>query len=101
MFHGMDAKEACGDLFEYGVKDDNLSLIYEANKKVVMNVKAPQGTSQSYTLTDRIMQGNTWAPAMASAQVDSFGKQMIEEEPSFMFMLKEVVHIPLLGKLTI
>ena len=63
-----------------------------------MNVKTPHGTSQSYTLTDRIMQGDTWAPAMASAQVDSFGKQMIEEEPSFMFMFKEVVPIPLLGQ---
>ena len=63
-----------------------------------MNVKTPHGTSQSYTLTDRIMQGDTWAPAMASAQVDSFGKQMIEEEPSFMFMFKDVVPIPLLGQ---
>ena len=98
MFDGMDAKEAIGDLFEYGVNDDNLSLIYEANKNFVMNVKTPHGTSQSYTLTDRIMQGDTWAPAMASAQVDSFGKQMIEEEPSFMFMFKDVVPIPLLGQ---
>ena len=79
MFDGMDAKEACGDLFEYGINDDSLRLIYKANRKVVMNVETPHGTSQTYQITDRIMQGDTWAPAqLSSAQVDSFGKQMIK-----------------------
>ena len=44
------------------------------------------------------MQGDTWAPAMASAQVDSFGKEMLEEPSSFMFMLNGEVPVPLLGQ---
>ena len=44
------------------------------------------------------MQGDTWACALASAQVDSFGKEMISEEPIFMFQYKGVVPIPLLGQ---
>ena len=60
--------------------------------------KHPHGTSQTYQLTDRIMQGDTWAPAMASAQVDSFGKQMIKEEPDFIYRFKEEIPIPLLGQ---
>ena len=39
MFDGMDSEEACGDIFEYGVNDDHLTLIHEANEKVVISVK--------------------------------------------------------------
>jgi hypothetical protein len=98
MFDGMDASEACGDMFEYGVNDDHLKLIHEANNEVVINVKTPQGLSNEYTLTNKVMQGDTWAPALASAQVDAFGKEMLEEQPSFMFRFLGEVAIPLLGQ---
>ena len=49
MFDGMESSEACGDMFDYGVKDDHLKLIHEANKKVVISVKTPQGQSAEYT----------------------------------------------------
>ena len=39
MFDGMDSSEACGDLFDYGVHDDHLNLIHEANKTVVKHPK--------------------------------------------------------------
>ena len=97
MFDGMENSEACGDIFNYGVDDDNLKLIHEANRQVGINVKTPYGVSEDYTLTNRIMQGDTWAPAMASAQLDSFGKEMLEERPSFMYKFMEEVSIPLLG----
>ena len=98
MFDGMDSGEACGDIFNYGVNDDHLKLLYEANKSVVINVKTPQGQSDDYTLTNRVMQGDTWASALASAQVDSFGKEMITEEPSFLYKFQGEVSIPLLGQ---
>ena len=44
------------------------------------------------------MQGDTWSSAMASAQVDSFGKEMLLEEPSFMYRFQGEVPIPLLGQ---
>ena len=43
------------------------------------------------------MQGDTWASAMASAQVDSFGKEMIEEQQSYMYKYMGEVPIPILG----
>ena len=98
MFDGMDSLEAAGDIFDYGVNDDHLTLIQEANKKVVISVKTPQGTSQPYTITNKTMQGDTWAPAMASAQVDAFGKEMLDSNPTYMFKFKGEVPIPLLGQ---
>ena len=91
MFDGMENSEACGDIFNYGVNDNHLRLIHEANKTVVINVKTPHGVSGDFTLTHRIMQGDTWAPTMASAQVDSFGKEMLEDKPNFMYKYMEEV----------
>ena len=96
MFDGMENSEACGDIFNYGVNDNHLRLIHEANKTVVINVKTPHGVSGDFTLKPRIMRGDTWAPTMASAQVDSFGKEMLENKPSFIYMFKGEVAIPLL-----
>ena len=73
-------------------------MIQEANKEIVINVKTPQGTSKDYTLHNRVLQGDTWASAMASSQVDSFGKEMLPEEPSYMYKFQGEVPIPLLGQ---
>ena len=44
------------------------------------------------------MQGDTWSLAMASAQVDFFGKEMLEEEPTHMYKFQGEVSISLLGQ---
>ena len=97
MFDSMDNNEACGDIYNYGINDDHLNLINEANKQIVINVKTPHGISEEYPLTHRIMQGDTWSSAMASSQVDSFGKEMLEEESSFIYKYLGVVPVPILG----
>ena len=97
MFDGMDNSEACGDIFDYGVNDDHLNLIHEANETVVINVRTSYGKSEEFTLTNKIMQGDTWASSLASAQVGKFGKEMLEEEPSFTYKYMGEVPVPLLG----
>ena len=71
MFDGMDNSEACGDLFNYGVKDEHLKLIHEANREVVINVKTPQGLSKEYMLTNKVIQGQTWAYALDFTNFDT------------------------------
>ena len=66
--------------------------------EMLAHLKTPHGLSKAYPLTNRTMQGDTWACAMASAEVDSFGKEMIIEEPSFMYKYMGVVAVPLLGQ---
>ena len=77
MFDGMDSSKACGDMYIYGVNDDHLNLLHEANKSIVINVRTPYGVTDDYTITNKVMQGDTWASAMASSQADSFGKEML------------------------
>ena len=98
MFDSMDIKEACGDIFNYGVNDDHLTMLHEANKNISMNVNTEYGLSNEYILTDRTMQGDTWSSILASGQIDSFGKELIEESPKFLYKLKDEIPIPLLGQ---
>ena len=42
--------------------DDKLSLIYEMNKEVKVKVKTPVGLSESETVHNVVMQGETFGP---------------------------------------
>ena len=78
MFDSMDLKETISDLYNSGIKDDTLVLLYEANRHVKFRVKTPIGLSVENTLKKTVLQGDTWRPTMAANQVDLFGKQLLE-----------------------
>ena len=85
MFDGMDLKEAISDLFDSGVKDDHLPLIYEANKNIKIQVKTPNGLTVEQTLKENVLQGDTLSSIIASNQVDTIGKELLKEKPDFLF----------------
>ena len=97
MFDAMSLEEAVSDLFDSGIKDDTLSLIYEANSNIKVKVKTPYGLSAETKFDKLVLQGDTWGPIMASNQVDSFGKQLIAEEPEYIYKYKGYIPIGVLG----
>ena len=46
MFDSVDLELALSDLYDVGVKDDTLALLYKANKEVHMAVKTSSGTTE-------------------------------------------------------
>ena len=45
MFDSMVLQETISDLFDSGINDDNLILLYEANRNVKVRVKTPSELS--------------------------------------------------------
>ena len=45
MFDSMDLQEAVSDLYDSGMKDNTLSLLYDANRNIRVKVKTPYGFS--------------------------------------------------------
>ena len=90
MFDGMHLKEALSDLYNTGVKDDTLNLIYDANRRIEFQVKTPHGLTEEVVLDEVVLQGEVWGPILAANQVDTFGSEMIEEDYSFIFKYKGV-----------
>ena len=76
MFDSMDLKEAISDMFDVGVRDDTLGLIYKANKEIQMAVKTPSGLTDRETIENIVLQGDTWGSIMASVQVDAICKDV-------------------------
>ena len=93
----MDLEEAVSDLFDSGVKDNTLALLYDANRDIKVRVKTPSGLGVEKHFQKVVLQGDTWGPIMASNQVDTFGKQLLEEEPSFLYRYKGKVPVGVLG----
>ena len=95
MFDSVNLKEAINDLYDYGVKDDNLSLIYKANEEIQMAIKTPGGLTDRQRITNSVLQDDTWGSMMASVQVDTFGKAIEEEGIGYLY--KNVLPITMLG----
>ena len=94
-FDSMWLEETMNDLFEAGVEDDNLALIYEANREVNVAVKTPNGLTNRVKVKEIILQGDVFGPIECSVSVDSFGKECLEEDKNLHYY-KDEVAIPIL-----
>ena len=83
-------------LFEAGVTDDNLAILFEANKEVNVAVKTPVGITVREKIKKIILQGDVFGPIEFSVQVDSFGKECLEED-KYLYKYKDSVKIPILS----
>ena len=95
MFDAINLEQAASDIFDVGVNDDNLTLLYEANKDVKMAVNTPNGLTERQTIENVVLQGDTFGSILASVQVDSIGKEV--EESGYGYKYKDVLTIGMLG----
>ena len=90
MFDSIDLEEALSDLYDAGVNDDTLSLLYKANAEVYMAVKTPAGLTDRQTIRNIVLQGDTWGSILASVQVDNIGKETMKAGHYYLY--KDILH---------
>ena len=95
MFDAINLEQAASDIFDVGVNDDNLVMIYNANNDVKMSVNTPNGLTERQTLKNVVLQGDTFGSILASVQVDSIGKEV--EENNFVYKYMDTLPIGMLG----
>ena len=61
-------------MFDVGMNDENLAILYQSNKEIEMAVKTAHGLSDRVTVEDLVLQGDTFSSLMASVQVDKIGQ---------------------------
>ena len=96
MFDSECLFECMNDLYEAGVTDDDFALVYEANRENFVAVHTPNGLSRRDVFKDIVMQGDVLAPLISSLQVDTIGKECLEEG-KHLYYFKDTVPIPPLG----
>ena len=87
MFDAIDLKQALSDLYDVGVVDNTLKLLYEANKEIKMAVKTPSGLTERQVVKDCVLQGDTWGSILVSVQVDSIGKECVAAGLTYTYSL--------------
>ena len=92
-FDSLWLEECCNDLFEAGVNDDQIALIYKMNSKNQVAVKTPFGVSERKTVERIVLQGEVFGPLQCSVTIDTFGKECIEEQKN-LYMYKGEVGVP-------
>ena len=92
-FDSMWLEETLNDLFEAGLQNDNLNVINKLNEKNKVSVKTPHGLTERVIIEKVVMQGENLAPLECSVQVDTFGKECMEEK-KYLFHYREKVEIP-------
>ena len=95
MFDSINLQKAINDVFDYGLNDENLVLIHEANKEVNMAVNTPSGLSDREVIKNSVLQGDTFGSILASVQVDTIGKEC--EEAGLGYLYKDSLQVSMLG----
>ena len=95
-FDGMWLKSCLNDIYESGMKDDSLALLYNLNKNVNIAIRTPVGKTERKTIHNIVMQGDVFGSLLCSNQVDYFGKECLEQN-KYIYKYKGVLDIPPLG----
>ena len=93
-FDSMLMEECINDMYECGVKNPNLALIYEANKVNKVAIMTPNGLTERKTIKNIVMQGEVFGPLECSITVDTFGKECLARK-EYLYSYKGVEVPPL------
>ena len=92
-FDSLWQDECMNDLYEAGIKDDKLSLIYKLNTTNQVAVKTPFGMTERKQVEKIVLQGEVFGSLQCSVTIDTFGKEFLEED-KHLYMYKGVVGVP-------
>ena len=95
-FDGLWLEECCNNLYEAGITDDKLAMIYEGNKTNNVAIRTPAGLTNRVAIERIVTQGGVTGPLCCSVQTDNIGKCSIESG-NYLYMYKGIVGIPTLA----
>ena len=95
-FDGLWLEECCNDLYEAGVVDDKLAMLYEGNRVNQVAVKTPCGLTERRKVERIVTQGGVTGPVSCAVQTDKIGKDAINNN-EYLYMYKGQVGIPTLA----
>ena len=92
-FDSMWLEESINDLYDSGVRNPNLALIYEANKVNKVAVITPNGLTKREEMNKIVMQGEVLGPIECSVTIDTFGKECLDTQ-KYLYAYKGLVGVP-------
>ena len=78
MFDSINLQDAISDIYDTGLDNDTLDLIYKSNSEVSMAVKTPHGLTDRQVIRDTVLQGDKFGSLLASVMVDKIGQECMK-----------------------
>ena len=85
--------ECINDLYEAGLTNDKLCLIYYSNRTARIAIKTPNGMSERFNIYEKVMQGTVWAGLMCTCTMDKLG-QLAYQDKSLLYKYRGEVEVP-------
>ena len=79
-FDALWTYECVNDLFEAGLQNYKLSLLFEINQIAQVAGKTPHGMTKRVTIPSIIMQGTVWGSLKCTTTMDMCPKMVYNEE---------------------
>ena len=95
-FDGLWLEECCNNLYEAGVINDKLALVYEGNKVNRVAIKTPGGLTDRKIVERIVTQGGVTGPVCCAVQTDKMGKDAMNNN-EYLYMYKGKIGIPTLA----
>ena len=92
-FDGLWLEECLNDMYSGGLRDNKFNILYNANNTVKIVVKTPVGKSGQEDIQNCVIQGDVFGPLLCNKQIDTFGKECLEEK-KYLYLYKGEVEIP-------
>lgn len=87
-FDSLWLSECINDLFEAGLDNDKLCLLYYSNISASIALKTSSGMSERFNINKTVMQGTVWAGLKCTATMDKLGKQAYQD-PNLLYRYKK------------
>ena len=92
-FDSLWLSECINDLYETGLKNDKLVLLYESNQSANIAVKTSSGETERFIINKTVMQGTVWSGLMCTVTMDKLCKLMLQNE-HLMYKYRNKVNVP-------
>ena len=86
-------QEVINCLYNAGLQNDKLPLLFLTNKTAQVAVKTASGISDRVSIQDIIMQGSIWSSMFCVVLMDKLG-QFVYEKPELLYYYKGIVATP-------
>jgi hypothetical protein len=92
-FDSLWLQECINDLYESGLTNDKLCLLYHENKTARIAIKTLSGKTDRFTIYNTVMQGTVWAGLMCTCTMDKLGQQAYNDKHT-LYRYKNSVDVP-------
>ena len=89
-FDELDLDKCVNDLYEAGIDNDKLNMIYEGNSNSNMAINVPSiGLTERTQIKKKVTQGGPLGPTICAIHIDKIGKEMINRN-EFCYKFKNI-----------